>query len=450
MFRTLGVPVAARDSYRNIKVYAGRNSVVFRLEDGPAPRWLKCYLKAPQFPREVYNYISTQHSPLLTGAQWLEDEIYLFDNYNSGSWHGVAVGEWVEGETLENLLRRAAHSGNASLISALADSFDALAREILHSEWAHGDLKPENIIVGPAPGHKMTLVDYDAFFIPALAGRRTAEPGTKPFQHPARDASMYDKHIDDYSIALISVSLHMLARNPRLYAVHNRGDNLILDPWEILSGCSQLYGQILDMLDREGNGRLYSLARMLVSPTPVLEGLCDIFGECAPKSLPVELTLMERDGKWGYADDCSDILISPQYSKAYEFSCGLAAVQLDRYWHFIDHTGQMAVNCAGWDCVKPFHEGLAAVEKDGLWGYIDISGEVAIEPRFTVACNFCEGAAAVKEAGKYGYIDPCGVWIVEPKFDSAGNFRDGKASVRQDGKDFTIGLKRENIESPGD
>jgi DNA-binding helix-hairpin-helix protein with protein kinase domain len=94
----------------------------------------------------------------------------------------------------------------------LARNFDILCGELLAQEWAHGDLKPENIVVASDGG--MTPVDCDAMWIPAFAGRRACELGTPPYRHPERDESWFDKRIDDYSIKFISAALHALALDP--------------------------------------------------------------------------------------------------------------------------------------------------------------------------------------------------------------------------------------------
>ncbi len=44
---------------------------------------------------------------------------------------------------------------------------------------------------------------------------------------------------------------------------------------------------------------------------------------------------------------------------------------------------------------RSFSQGLAAVEVDGLWGYIDPSGKLVIEPAFLEARDFCQGSAPV-------------------------------------------------------
>ena len=42
-----------------------------------------------------------------------------------------------------------------------------------------------------------------------------------------------------------------------------------------------------------------------------------------------------------------------------------------------------------------FNEGLAPIEKDGKWGFIDKNGKVVIEPQFGEVGQFSEGLASV-------------------------------------------------------
>ncbi len=435
LFRTLGEPVIDRDCYRQVKLCAGRSAVVFRiLEDDGRVRLLKCFLRAPQFPRAVYDYVRTADDPLLARVEYLEKELYVFDANGRGAYYDVAAGDWTEGQTLESRIRKAALGGDREALAALAATFDALARQLLGRPWAHGDLKPENIIVG-ADG-RMTLIDYDAMYIPSLAGYRTTEIGTVPYQHPLRDGTMFDKHVDDYPIAMISVSLHALAHDSALYARYNTGDNIILNPAGILAGNSPLHEALLLQWKTAGRQRLYHLTRLLSSPSPRLDHLPEIMAyglrgkdDAAPAG--ENLTLFIRDGKWGFMNPAGEQVIEAQYDRALPFSHGLAAVCLAGAWYFIDRRGQIVINCSQYQEVKPFQEGLAAIKRHGSWGYIDLHGHVVIPPCFNIACHMCEGRAVVKFGALYGYIDSCGRWAIEPRFEMAYNFRGGVACVRQ-------------------
>ncbi|UKI39907.1 MAG: hypothetical protein L6V35_04035 [Alistipes putredinis] len=89
-----------------------------------------------------------------------------------------------------------------------------MCARLLKEEWAHGDLKPDNIIITPS-GHGR-LIDYDAAYVPDSGFDSTPEIGTPAYQHPLRDTGMYDKHIDDYPSALLSANLHLIALAPHL------------------------------------------------------------------------------------------------------------------------------------------------------------------------------------------------------------------------------------------
>ncbi len=58
--------------------------------------------------------------------------------------------------------------------------------------------------------------------------------------------------------------------------------------------------------------------------------------------------------------------------------------------------------------VSDFHEGLAAVQLNGKWGYIDKTGKEVIECKYDFASDFHEGLATVKLNDKYSTIDQTG------------------------------------------
>ena len=82
-----------------------------------------------------------------------------------------------------------------------------------------------------------------------------------------------------------------------------------------------------------------------------------------------------------------------------------------------------------------FSEGLAAVQVDDKWGYMDMSGEMIIKPQFKVVSSFSEGLACVKIGENYGYIDRNGKLAISPKFAKAGDFSNGLARVQIGGDD---------------
>ena len=71
-----------------------------------------------------------------------------------------------------------------------------------------------------------------------------------------------------------------------------------------------------------------------------------------------------------------------KYSKAYAFNDnGPAAVKKGDKWIFVEENGQEK-DLGEFQEARSFSDGLAAVELNNKWGYINLDGEVVIEPQF--------------------------------------------------------------------
>ena len=51
-----------------------------------------------------------------------------------------------------------------------------------------------------------------------------------------------------------------------------------------------------------------------------------------------------------------------------------------------------------------FKEGMASIEINDKWGFIDADGNIVIEPKYSYVQFFSEGLAGVQVDGKYGFI----------------------------------------------
>ena len=115
--------------------------------------------------------------------------------------------------------------------------------------------------------------------------------------------------------------------------------------------------------------------------------------------LSVLLPKKGTNGKWGYADAGGNFRIGPNYTIAFEFKEGLAAVSLYNKFGYIDATGRPVISLQ-YDGASGFSEGLAAVmiydqRQNKKWGYIDKTGQFVIFPRFDKATDFSDGKAVV-------------------------------------------------------
>jgi hypothetical protein len=165
------------------------------------------------------------------------------------------------------------------------------------------------------------------------------------------------------------------------------------------------------------------------------------------------LAYAESGDKWGYIDSKGSWAITPRYGMG--FAGGLLTIGYypayyqytdfgvsrfhDGYavvWdagknfdtgvaHFIDKTGKQVFGRTFQAAIE-FSEGLAAVEVNGKWGFIDTSGRMVIQPQFLIQVTspgFSEGLAAVyKQDWEVGYIDKTGKWVIQPRYASGGTF----------------------------
>ena len=145
------------------------------------------------------------------------------------------------------------------------------------------------------------------------------------------------------------------------------------------------------------------------------------------------LALVELNGKYGYIDKSGKEVITCKYDYAYSFQEGLARVVLNGKYGYIDKSGKEVIPCK-YNYADEFYEGLASVKLNGKYGYVDKSGKEVTPCKYDSSYPFYEGLACVELNGKYGYIDKSGKEVIPCKYDRVGFFIEGLAPVRLNGK----------------
>ena len=207
---------------------SGAFAVVFKMQDKSTGKCyaLKCFTEEQEGRADAYRQIADEldmvDSPYITSVKYMEKELFV-DSQCEEDEFPVLLMDWVEGETMETYI--SANYCNQYAMSMLCYRFGKMAAWLRTQSFAHGDVKPDNIIV--RPDGSLTLVDYDGMFVPSMKGCKSPTVGTKDFCHPLRTVDDFDETIDDFSLASIALSLKAISMNSTLLDTYGASDRLL-------------------------------------------------------------------------------------------------------------------------------------------------------------------------------------------------------------------------------
>ena len=207
---------------------SGAFAVVFKMQDEQTGKCyaLKCFTEEQEGRAESYRQIADElefvDSPYLTSVKYLEKEIFVDSSCEEDEFP-VLLMDWIDGETMENYIAENYQDNYA--MAMLCYRFCKMAAWLRSQPFAHGDIKPDNIIV--RPDGNLTLVDYDGMFVPAMKGQKSPTIGTKDFSHPLRTVDDFDETIDDFALASIALSLKAISLKPSLLDEYGAADRLL-------------------------------------------------------------------------------------------------------------------------------------------------------------------------------------------------------------------------------
>jgi formylglycine-generating enzyme required for sulfatase activity len=210
---------------------SGNFAVVFQMKHRQTGKRLalKCFTRHQERRQESYRLISetlaAHRSHYLLAYQYLDHEIWVSDHNGDGAEYPLVAMEWAEGMTLGDYVKLYCSERNKDILQTLAHNFEVFCAWLIAQPFAHGDLKPDNIIV--RENGSLALVDYDGMFVPTMQGQQAREFGSPIYRHPKRTLDTYDAYIDDFSLLVLLSELRLVAADPTLYNSSLSGESIV-------------------------------------------------------------------------------------------------------------------------------------------------------------------------------------------------------------------------------
>lgn len=215
------------DSNGNPVMSSGNFAVVFKMKDIDTDKLyaVKCFTREQEEReeryREIIKVLDEIKSPYFVPTHYYDKELFVDTSQDEETEFPVLVMDWVEGMTLDRYMKTI--EGSQFKRELLAKQFQKLVCWLLPKHFAHGDLKPDNILV--KDDCSIVLVDYDGMFVPSLYGKSALEVGTPMFRYKNRTLDDFNEHIDDYAIVFILLILKIGVTQPNVMDDFQNKDN---------------------------------------------------------------------------------------------------------------------------------------------------------------------------------------------------------------------------------
>ena len=305
---------------------SGAFAVVFKMKDEQTGKCyaLKCFTEEQEGRAEAYRQIADElefvDSSYITSVKYLDKEIFVDSSCEEDEFP-VLLMDWIDGETMENYIAENYQDNYA--MAMLCYRFCKMAAWLRSQPFAHGDIKPDNIMV--RPDGNLTLVDYDGMFVPAMKGQKSPTIGTKDFSHPLRTVDDFDETIDDFALTSIALSLKAISMNSTLLDTYGASDRLLFSESDYRTpSSSKAISALQDLMCDKDFCTLYSLFMLALARKELSACSCRLFiGEkpILPQTIEDLSTEITKDDlkevfidEWGvkYSKDGRKLLEAPK------------------------------------------------------------------------------------------------------------------------------------------
>ena len=347
---------------------SGAFAVVFKMKDEQTGKCyaLKCFTEEQEGRAEAYRQIAEElefvDSPYITSVKYLEKELFVDSNCEDDEFP-VLLMDWIEGETMETYI--AENYTDSYEMSMLCYRFCKMAAWLRSQSFAHGDIKPDNIIV--RPDGTLTLVDYDGMFVPAMKGQKSPTIGTKDFSHPLRTIDDFDETIDDFALASIALSLKAISLDSSLLQSYGASDRLLFSATDYLDlSKSKIFAALQGLLADVEPRTLLSM--FLLASAQKNLSMCSfrLFGLQKPKEKEVWSTEVTEEDLKNAIEDEFGVKYSKDWKRLLKAPIGLKGKYSIR--EGVKVVGNDAFQGCGFLTNIDLPESLTSIGRNAFWG----------------------------------------------------------------------------------
>ena len=360
------VPVLEKhgEPYRS----SGAFAVVFKMKDEQTGKCyaLKCFTEEQEGRAEAYRQIAEElefvDSSYITSVKYLEKELFVDSNCEDDEFP-VLLMDWIEGETMETYIAEN-YTDNYEM-SMLCYRFCKMAAWLRSQSFAHGDIKPDNIIV--RPDGTLTLVDYDGMFVPAMKGQKSPTIGTKDFSHPLRTIDDFDETIDDFSLASIALSLKAISLDSSLLQSYGASDRLLFSATDYLDlSKSKIFAALQGLLADMETRTLLSMFLLASAQKDLSMCSFRLFGLQKPKEMEVWSTEVTEEDLKNAVEDEFGVKYSKDWKRLLKAPIGLKGKYSIR--EGVKVVGNDAFQGCGFLTNIDLPESLTSIGRNAFWG----------------------------------------------------------------------------------